>query len=101
MRKISFIFVLLLSTCLLTGCGSRTIEITEDGVIITPATNSRAYLSFKPNSGFYWGFKPETLEDLQEHRDKFAEEYKDEPLSRDFGLAIIDKAIEIVEKKGN
>lgn len=99
MKNKLFIFILLLGSFSLTGCGER-VEIVDGTIRIIPATNSRLYLGLNTDNEFYWGLKPETLEDLQEHRDKFAEEHKDNAISLNVGLAIIDSTIDIVEKNG-
>lgn len=90
--KILLIFITLIT---LVGCDDGLIK---DGFETPMGT---LYLGLKPESKGYLGLKPETLDDLQEHRDKFEEENQNNTFRRDIGLAMMDKVIEIIKEKGS
>ncbi len=94
MMKKTKLLLVCLCLCTLVACG----DSKEQGGIETPF--GTMYFGLKPDNEGYLGLKPETLEDLQEQRDKFEEENQNKSFRRDIGLAMMDKTIELAEENG-
>lgn len=94
MKKKTKVLLVCLSLTTLVACG----DTKEQEGIETPF--GTMYFGLRPENEAYLGLKPETLDDLQEHRDKFEEENQDNTFKRDIGLAMMDKAIQLIEENG-